>query len=160
MSDRVVTLITNLDFATINGVRAFAHAIMVDDDPTDGSSKEFRVRVRGFSTHASLPVFDMFVPSATFVKCGGDREGDAETQCDLTFEDGPTIHLTKTVMSDRAFLIETFTNPDITHVFDLLEMRVAQFWNAPNMPVRMYLPADQVRWSLRSRIAGDPIGNG
>lgn len=160
MSDRVVTLITNLDFATINGVRTHARAIVVDDDPTDGSSKEFRVRVTGHLTHASLLLFDMFVPSGTFMKCGEDREGDAATECDLTFEGGPTIHLTKTLMSDHGILIETFTSPDITHVFDMLELRVAQFWNVPNMPVRLFLPADQVRWRLNSHwIAGD-TGNG
>lgn len=54
------TLLTNLRFITLNGVRTFCHALLItqDDNPVisfGGSNYS----IRGFGTEAAWPVFDM-----------------------------------------------------------------------------------------------------
>lgn len=59
-----IVLITNIAGVNVFDVRLHAHAVILQDkgNADDGP----RYRCRGFHTHATLPIFDMLIPSLEY----------------------------------------------------------------------------------------------
>lgn len=138
------TLITNLEWVTINGIRTYTHALLLTDGAyAFGPSDRRRYQVRGFGTDSAWPVFDLDVPSIEYTLADARSGAIMLTDDDpagrplisgaiMQIKDGPRADL---VVSDRKapLQVDQFMC-SILQVWDVLPMYVRRFWTAPNMP--------------------------
>ena len=154
------TLITNLEFVVVNGVRTHTHALLVEEGPSMFGGGADR-RIRGFGMDPAWPVFDiMGLPSIDFELT--DASGGPLFISDSNPEGrplysgaimqmaagGPKIDL---IVQDheQALDIKRFEgrygDSIITKVWDHLSATVGRFWRAPNMPRLAWGPSPGYR---------------
>lgn len=159
-----LTLITNVDFVEVNGVRCDAHAVLIE--PPYEATPSFgppRVRVRGFGVDGAQPVFtvrldtddpafeivDAQDPSKIII---GDS-GDARPLFSggLLRIGGITMFL-QAHDHEQEISVDEFSQDEITSVWEVLPGRIAKFWRAPNMPTLRWVPAVEVRQAYAARV--------
>jgi hypothetical protein len=150
------TLLTNVSFVEIHTpivLRLYAHALLIEEgaisfgDPVD--------RLRGFGTDAGLGIFSHHLgPGSLPFKIEGGvadqsmimlGEKDGEQTATpifsgsiLTFGDGWSFFL-QTSKSNQP--LDVYANVgDIEKVWGTLACRVADYWDAPYMPVPEWMP--------------------
>lgn len=57
------TLITDLSFVSLAGVRTFTHALLVEETRHPFLREQSHTQLRGFGAEASAPTFDVGLPS-------------------------------------------------------------------------------------------------
>lgn len=138
-------LFLNLSYVTINGVRTWTHALLLEKTP--GIFGGTQCKVRGFGPDPSWPVFDLVVPSIAYTltdASGGPMfstdshpEGRPLVQgAIMQIKKGPRIDL---IVSDyeQDLNVCVFEGKDdmlIMKVWERLESMVTRFVRAPNMP--------------------------
>jgi len=136
------TLITNLNWVSLNGIRTYTHALLL----TEGKAMfgdETRYQLRGFGTDPAWPTFDVDVPSLDHTLL--DARGNAVMITDacpggeplitgsiLQFKDGPRVDCI-TEARGKPLRFDRFEG-SILQVWAILPARVREFWSAPNMP--------------------------
>lgn len=153
------TLFTNLRFVTLNGVRTFTRALLLEpsEDLLNRGTTAFGIR--GFGTDAAWPVFDVRVPSLEYTSATGESadlfvSGEGEprplaTGAILRFKDGPEVQLLAEDGRQAIDIMEFAPDADIRDVWDVLPRKVAEYYGAPNMPVLNWVRADDVRVAAR-----------
>jgi hypothetical protein len=150
----MITMFTNISAVTIDGVRTFSHALLVEPERPDerigGSAK-----LRGFMVCGASPTFDVFLKSAEFTREDGQSPHifigskgikPLATGLILTFKDGPTVQVVRGTYDERPICIDEFADDaDYEAIWIRLTQRVAEFWYAPNMPVLAWHNATAVR---------------
>lgn len=156
------TLITNLDYVTVNGIRTFTHALLAERTDSIFDHDKPQHKLRGFSTDPSLPTFDTVIPTDEFdlvpaqsghLFIGGDGEprpllGGAI----MKIVGAPDVQLIAGVNSREPIDVHRF--PEDTHVdmvWEMLSRKVAEHWTAPNMPLPQWMPSAAVRSMIRTR---------
>lgn len=140
------TLLTNIKWITIDGIRTYSHALLLSDDFTLGQR---RLEVRGFGTEPAWPTFDFHAESLeyelvdttpkNFIEDEGfHRNGHRiYTSCELCLKDGRTLKIA-IENSEFPIDIQTFEAPIhsslITEVWPVLWEKVERYWDAPGMP--------------------------
>jgi hypothetical protein len=150
-------LITNLDFVICGPVRTFSHALVLQTGPGLFDREKPEYRIRGFTTDASSPTFDIHVKSIEYtadqaasrdVFIGNDGEPrPLMSGAIFKFADGgPELQL---VTSDykRPLDIMDFEG-EPRQCWDMLLLKAAEYWTGPNMPTLRWLPAASVRRAL------------
>ena len=148
MTDKY-TLITNLEWVTVNGIRTFTHALLVSDH---FDKKLRRLQLRGFHVCPASPVFDLDIPSTAYtltdahssnVMIVSDHEPELRPLCSgaiMQMEGGPRVDL---VVSHRKrpLDIRTFEGErSILQAWDMLPGLIRSYWTAPNMPTLQWGP--------------------
>lgn len=143
------TLITNLEFVSIGGVRTFTNALLLCESPGHFQPEVLDRRIRGFGTDPAWPTFDLMEVKSleyTLVDARSSavvigHDGQMRPLCSgaiMQFADGgPEIRLV-TCAREAPLRFDQFeTNPEapddhvILRVWEVLPRRVAQFWH-PN----------------------------
>jgi len=136
--DVPLALITNMNHVIIHGMHLHTHALLlVQHDALRGK----HYTLHGYCTNATLPTFDLDVPSKAFVIFRPDAIG-------------PSL-LCMTGMQDIALHVSRAAEPidvcrfdpcvSMEHAERLLTWHVAKYWTAPYMPLPNYLPIDEIR---------------
>lgn len=152
------TLITNLDYVIVGQVRTSSHALLVESCEHPLMRGEARHQLRGFCTTPSVPTFDIDIPSYEF------SLEDAASHNIMTLrhgEDEPTplmhgaimhipgfvdVQLIAGVNSRRGLDVKRYPdNTDIGQVWADLELKVLEYWEAPNIMVPQWHPAATLR---------------
>ncbi len=151
------TLITNLDYVTVETVRTMTHALLVQRGEGLFSREKPQHMLRGFSTSASLPTFDTIVPTDEFelvpaqssaIFIGEDNEPRPLFGGAIMKIAGTPIEVQLIAANGSRDPIDVQRFPegtDINAVWETLERKVAQHWHAPNMPLPQWVPAQSVR---------------
>jgi len=157
------TLITNLQFVTLQGVRTHTHALLISRTESFFERGTPKFELRGFVSNAAMPSFDAVIPTDEY------RLVDAASQHMVIGGDGEMRPLSSgAIMEIEGFapvqLVKMTYKPnlpldvqrlpdgtDISRVWTKLEENVARYWQSPNMPVCQYLPAEHVRRTLGVR---------
>lgn len=146
-------MVTNLDWVTVNGVRTWTKALILEEGP--GMFDKVRRAIRGLGTDPALPVFDLFVPSIEYTLV--DAQSNSVIMSDATPEgrpmatgaimqlkDGPELQL---VVRDyrKPLDIKTFegTWGDGTltdRLWAHMESCIPKYWKAPYMPTLVWGP--------------------
>ena len=146
------TLITNLEWAVVNGIRTFTHALLVSDHEGAFDKNTRRRQLRGFGTDPAWPVFDLDIPSTSYTLSDA-RSGNVmilsgndpkpRPLCSgaiMQIESGPRVDL---LVSDQRRPLDVRTFPrevTIRDVWDVLPGLVRSYWTAPNMPTLQWGP--------------------
>lgn len=144
------TLFTNIDFVTLNGVRTFSHALLLEDAKSwTGQGRMYHLR--GFTFHEAIPSFDVVLKSPEYtlaaaqtphVFIGSDGPRPLASGHIMTFKNGPTVQLVAQDHEQPLCIDNISGNSDespILRVWAILQPRVRQFWTAPNMPVATWV---------------------
>jgi hypothetical protein len=141
------TLFTNLSFVTVNGVRTFTHALLLQD--TGSFTGEGRdVRLRGFGTDELNPTFNIGVraPEYELGEVAGDNRflmasDDGELK---PISSGTALRLGDLVVGlavddqRKPICVDKFEAPQndspVLQVWNVLARRVAEHWTAPAIP--------------------------
>lgn len=156
MTNDRYTLITNLDYVVVGNVRTYTHALLVERSASVFCRDEMQYKLRGFGTSPSLPTFDVIIPiddfelvpaSSAAIFIGNDGEsrplfGGAIMKIAGMVE----VQLIAANGSRDPIDVQRFgegTHIDV--VWQALEVKVAQHWHAPNMPLPQWVPSQSVR---------------
>lgn len=160
-------LITNLNWVTIGPVRTNTHALLLEDAVLLGDRQ---CKVRGFGTDAAWPVFDIFLKSIEHELV--DAQGNVHmlkedklvpliTGALLRLKNGPELQLV-TCNRSRPLDIQTFESEGgdrkILEVWEVLERKVPEYWDAPNMPLLSWQRAENVRDHYQKAEMSVPVG--
>jgi hypothetical protein len=146
-------LIMNLDWVTVNDVRTWTKALLLEEGP--GMFDKVRRAVRGIGTDPAWPVFDIFVPSIEYTL--EDAQSNSIIMSDATpngrplctgaimkLKDGPEMQL---VVRDHKLPLDihtfegTWGDGTITDkLWDRLSRLAPKYWNAPYMPSLVWGP--------------------
>jgi hypothetical protein len=164
----MITLITNLSYAIVNGVRLHVSAIAIQphdpDMPSFGNHEN--VRVRGFGPDSALEVFDLqletadpayelqLAESANIQFIGQNDDGSAAdpkplfTGGIISFADGTQIQLVKESHDERPIDFATYpgASDHFEQLWDALKVKSAEYWAAPAMPVPQWIPVEDVQY--------------
>jgi hypothetical protein len=165
------TLITNLDYVSVNGLRTNCSALLLEEtdhstnglfNSMHGASGTIRRQIRGFGPDGAWPVFDLDVPSLEFAAEGvatnhvlmmssdGERVKPLMSGARLQFKDGPEI-LLWAENDEYPIAVEVYpAGISITEVWPDVVRNAARYWKAPNMPLLQWVPAESVRTHLRA----------
>lgn len=156
------TLITNLDYVVIGGVRTYTHALLVERGDSLFNPDEPQYKLRGFGTDPALPTFDAVIPTDEFelvaaqsnaIFVGGDGEprplfGGAI----MRIVGVPEIQLIAAGGSRQPIDVHHFSEDTyVDAVWELLSRKVAEHWSAPNMPLLQWVSSAAVRQALGRR---------
>lgn len=156
------TLITNLDYVVIGGVRTYTHALLVERGDSLFSPDEPQYKLRGFGTDPALPTFDTVIPTDEFelvaaqssaVFVGGDGEprplfGGAIMRIAGVLE----VQLIAANGSRQPIDVHRFPeDAGVDAVWDMLGRKVAEHWHAPNMPLPQWVSSAAVRGAFARR---------
>lgn len=155
------TLITNLEYVWVNGVRTFTHALLVEE--TEGLFEDTppRRQILGFGTEGSAPTFDLDVPSIQYeigpIRRGGpilvSDSGNTQPLFSAAemrfFKGGPTLRL-HVADPERPLDIQSWEGDPgdrvVLRIWEVLPSKVATYWRAPRMPIQQYVsPALLIR---------------
>lgn len=163
------TLITNLSYVFVNGIRTNCDALVIVP-PKDGSDSFIdakTVHLRGFGPDAAWPVFDMHLQTAdpsfelegmesSILFIGDDENGESKdpkplfTGGKLTFTDGTQLQLVKQLFNTEAIDFEQIETDDYETLWHTLAVKAAKYTGSPAMPILQHLPVADVQW-LHSR---------
>jgi hypothetical protein len=159
-------LFTNLEWVTIRGVRTFTHALVLERSERCALRRGGAdMRVRGFSTDATAPTFD--VPMSNFDWSLEDTTPERFIEDERCHRDGHRlwtsyglkVHLRgwseqegvgevielATCDSAREVRVSRFAGP--LACWKALKREVLDFWRHPAMPRPQFLPVE--RWRAR-----------
>ena len=159
------TLLTNLDYVVASGVRTYTSALLVVREPSPFDERRPRHLIRGFRTQASLPTFDLEVPSDEFTLVDAHNpsflvasEASGEPPRPLLreaivrwagMERHPDVSLVVDVNSPHGIDVHRFAaETPILQVWAVMERKIIQYWTAPFFPIVDTLPIDRVREAL------------
>ena len=155
------TLIANLEYVQIAGIRTHSNALVLCRDHRPlAALPEYRYRLRGFSSSSREPTFDCEVPSDEFeladardpsiVVSSKDREiplihGAVMRIVGWTQE----AHLIVSPGSHSPIVVLRFPEgTSIGTVWHELDRTVLKYWDAPYFPMQTMVPTDYARdWS-------------
>lgn len=153
-------LLTNIDYVVVGPVRTMTHALLLEEFH-DFLTGGLRRRIRGFGPDPAWPVFDMESPSIEFtltdakgrdIFIGNDgEEKPLISGAILQVEGGPRLELW---VSDPKWPIRVdefeghSEERPILRVWVVLPLRVASFWNAPNMPNLVWGPSPREKMQV------------
>lgn len=157
------TLFTNLSFVTLNRVRTFTHALLLQDTGAFlGDGRD--VRLRGFGTDELNPTFDFGLQSAEYEL--GEVAGDnrflmASADGALKpISSGTALRLGDLVVGlavddhRKPICVDRFEAPQkdrpVLQVWNVLALRVAEHWTAPAIPHTVFSRAAARRLQLRT----------
>jgi hypothetical protein len=142
------TLITNLQFVTVRGVRTFCHALLVTENDKGLFGPSYTVR--GFGTEGAWPVFDIRIakedlPFALAEAHSADKlwlkeDGTAQPLVSgaiLSFKSGLDLQLV-TATDEKPIDVTHYT--EIIEVWQAVWRKTAEYWHMPNMPRLVYGP--------------------
>lgn len=156
------TLITNLDYVVIGGVRTYTHALVVVRVDDIINPDEPQCQLRGFGTDPALPTFDTVIPTDEFelvaaqsnaIFVGGDGEprplfGGAV----MRIAGAPEVQLVAASGSRQPIDVHRFPeDTPVDAVWDMLGRKVAAYWTAPNMPLPQWVSSAAVRGAFARR---------
>lgn len=164
------TLITNLDYVVIGGVRTRTHALLVSRTEGLFAREQPEFKLRGFSTDPSLPTFDAWLQtdeyelvdavdrSAVFVGGNGKPE-PLFSGAIMIIAGGPNAQLIRGANSNRAIDVHRFPDgTNNTEVWPMLEEKVAEYWTQDCcMPVANWQLASYVYATRKARNALDRL---
>jgi hypothetical protein len=146
------TLLTNLQFVTLNGVRTFCRALLItqDDNPVLAFAGA-DYTIRGFGTEAAWPVFDVRFrkEDLPYTLAAGmsdnllfmTQDGAVKpliTGAVMEFKSGLVLVL-EADDADRPIDV-TYEAEDIGKVWRTMWEKTAAYWKAPRMPRLTYGP--------------------
>lgn len=151
------TVISNLEYVAISGVRTHSHAIVLLDmayPPAVG-----RYRMLGFGTSTVAQTFDVDLPSGEF------QLADAvDPSIVVSSEDGgvrplfrgailrisgwdPEVHLIADVNSTAPIDVSR-VELEALHLWRFVDRKIAEHWTAPYLPIPITRPTELVRREL------------
>ena len=151
-------MLTNIDFADVNGLRLNCNAVLIEENLDDFFGEGACQRIRGFGPDAAWPVFTLWLKPEQLpftVTPGEDNskllmgDGDAPPRPLfsgnlLKFTDGLSIFLQA---SKAQYVLDVYESTEILNVWDVLDEKVQEYWDAPNMPhLAWYPPKTVKRW--------------
>ncbi len=162
------TLFTNLQYVSVDVggsqlVRTNCAALLLEDTHDslfnrDDSTKR-RYSVRGFGPSASWPVFDLLLSGIEIESCdpaqsaSGTLKGEVfrplSSGSILKLKNGPSFQLHTSDQSSEVRRDDICGEPDehpILRVWEILEMRAAQYETAPNKPHLIYVHNPNCRY--------------
>jgi hypothetical protein len=146
------TLITNLSFVSLAGMRTFTHALLVEETQHPFLREQSRALLRGFGTEASAPTFDVCLPSyeheigavhgdGRFVVLTDDGIRPLMSHAIVRFKNGPEVLLSVENQA-KPLDIQQWAGEagerTILRVWEALEQKVRAYWTAPNMPIQQW----------------------
>jgi hypothetical protein len=158
------TLLTNIGFMQseqVEGLRLWCHAILLTQDP-DPKSAIFgpTYTMRGFGTDPAWPVFSWFLTAEHFPFKIVNKVHDP-THIVLG-EDGSEKSLFRgsflTLANEQKFFLQAedmkqpldvYRHNDILKIWEVLPLKVAHYWDAPNIPLLNYVPAAMLKQRMR-----------
>lgn len=160
------TLITNLSYVSINGVRTHTNALVIDtQQPIFGNDKPC-VKVRGFASSASDETFDLSLatgnPSYELIPAQGgplfigENEDGSSKEPKPLFQGGvlrlaggTELSLMKATFDQRPIdVIDNVPGAEDGYetLWPLLAVKVAEYTDTPAGPLSVYLKSDDLRW--------------
>jgi hypothetical protein len=160
-----LTLITNVQGVTMpDGIQLHAHAVLVQPPDPECAIGEPRAKVRGFGVDGGLPTFtkrlDEWDAAAEIVlepcDVGGalfiGADGVAKPLFSGALLKVGGLEMFLQIEDDsRPFHLDTFTADEYERLWRTLAYRVAEFWDAPNMPQPKWYPAEWLRSVYRQK---------
>jgi len=140
-------LVTGFDGVTIGGVRYYAHAALLtrERDSVKATGVD-RHQLRLFGTSSLAPIAQIGVSTLdvqiTPTPTPAGREDLASATYTIAVGDVTGVFAGTECRPPVVDLIEDGVG--MLHVWRLLERRVAESWDAPNIPIVTYLPLDTV----------------
>ena len=148
------TMFTNLDWVTVNGVRTWTHALILEEGPhMFGGVKR---SLRGLGVDPAWPVFDLNVPSIEYTLVDAQSQSVLLTDSEpsgqrplcsgaiMQLKDGPELQL---IVRDhkQPLDIKTFEGTwgdrvTTDRLWAHMQSRIPRYWNAPNMPALLWGP--------------------
>lgn len=138
-------LFTNIQFVIINNVRTYTHALLLEDAQGVLDPKSRSYSLRGFSLDETVPSFDFPLNSKTYelidahsgaIFIGNRGPRPLASGYIMRFENGPTVQLF-TATTQPLCIDEISGDPctsPVLRVWAILQPRIRQHWDAPNMP--------------------------
>lgn len=154
---RPATVISNLEYVAIGGVRTHTHAIVVRDvayPPAEG-----QYRMLGFGTSTITSTFDVDVPSGEFqltdavsplIMVDGENGGIRPLFRGAILRIpgwSQELHLIADVNSTSPIDV-TRVDLEVSRLWRLVDRKIAEHWSAPYLPIPITRPTEIVRRDL------------
>lgn len=156
MPNKIYRLLTNIAFVSMGFPKAMkldCHAILLQPAPSPLSDMPQGGQIRGFLTDGALPIFTMPLDCGHLdykMRLARSTHVMMETEDgvkplfsghNLTFDDDVEVNI---VLEDPKRKLDVAEFDDINAVWKALPRKVLEYWQAPAMPVRSYLPVHSV----------------
>ncbi len=143
------TLLTNINFIQIDGLRLECHALLIESGEKALFGDGVTHKLRGFGTSGCAPIFTQWLSEDSFTLKSAESQGSVMLANNGTAKpifsggllaiDGRQYFLQ---IEDRDFPFdeEDLTGADYDVIWKTLEDKVEQYWNAPHMPRNSWGP--------------------
>lgn len=154
-------LFTNLNYVTIGSVRTSSHALLLSQREAFLARGTPEFILAGFAIDASIPTFDIRVPSIEYKLEDAASsniamlhdDGSIKPLCSgaiLTIEGFEPIQLVSHTR-DQPIHVDIFAGEDAAQrAQSVLPLRVHQFWAAPGMPAVAWMRREQILGFLKA----------